>query len=80
MAFGLDCQEVILRRLGRIALGDAAAMSEAQRMFAEKMTTGALAAWNAALVWPVAGEAAAMTAVADTYRKAVRANVRRLRR
>jgi hypothetical protein len=80
VAFGLDCQEVILRRLPRLARGDALAMREAQRMIAEKATTAAVATFNAAFAWPTGGEAAATAAVAKTYRSAVGANKRRLRR
>ncbi len=79
-AFGLDCQEVILRRFTRLARGDAAAIHEANRMIAEKATTAMLATVNAASAWPTGGEAAAVTAVSNTYRKAVRSNKRRLRR
>jgi len=80
MSFGLDCQEVILRRLPRLARGDAASMLEAQRMIAEKATTATLAAWRGAFAWSASGEAAAFAAVTGTYRSAVRANKRRLRR
>lgn len=79
MAFGLDCQEVILRRSFRLASGDHLAMREANRMIAEKMTTGTSAFLNAFRAWGIGGEAAAGAAVARTYRTAVRANRRRLR-
>ncbi len=80
MAFGLDCQEVVLRRISRIARGDGLAVREANRMIAEKMTTAMTATFNAAVAWPSGGEVAATEAATDTYRKAVRANKRRLRR
>ncbi len=55
-------------------------MRETQRMIAEKATTAVAATWNAAFAWQHGGDAAAVTAASNTYRKAVRANKRRLRR
>jgi hypothetical protein len=79
-SFALDCQEVMMRRLSRLARGDAEAFGEAQRMFSEKATTATLAVFKAASAWPAGGDAAAMAAVTSTYRSAVSANKRRLRR
>ena len=79
IAFGLDCQEVMLRRFARLARGDHVAAREAQRMVSEKTATAMNAAMNAAFAFTFGGEAAATAAVANTYRKAVRANRRRLR-
>ena len=79
MAFGLDCQEVILRRFSRLARGDYVAMREANRMIAEKATTATTAMLNAFYAWPSGGEPAAGAAVVKTYQSAVRANRRRLR-
>jgi hypothetical protein len=79
MAFGLDCQEVVLRRFSRLARGDSLAMREAARMISEKATTATFAMMNAFAAWPLGGERAANMAAARTYRRAVRANRRRLR-
>jgi len=79
MAFGLDCQEVILRRYVRLARGDLLAMREANKMVVEKATIATTAMLNALYAWPSGGEPAASTAVVKTYQSAVRANRRRLR-
>ena len=79
MAFGLDCQEVMSRRLLRIARGDGGAILETQRMFVEKATVATIAGMTAAFAWPLGAEVALQRA-AVPYRKAVRANRTRLRR
>jgi hypothetical protein len=77
-SFALDCQEVVGRRLARIARGDAGALIEAQRMVAEKLNVAAAASMAAAFAWPLGVEVATAKA-ASHYQKAVRANRRRLR-
>jgi hypothetical protein len=79
MSFAFDCQEVVGRRLVRLARGDGAAFREAQRMVAEKVSVTAVASLAAAYAWPFGVEVATEKAAA-TYRKAVRANRQRLRR
>jgi hypothetical protein len=78
LSFALDCQEVVGRRLARIARGDAGALMEAQRMVAEKLSVAAAASLSAAFAWPLGAEVATAKAAAH-YQKAVRANRRRLR-
>jgi hypothetical protein len=78
LSFALDCQEVVGRRLARIARGDAGALVEAQRMMAEKISVAAEASMAAAFAWPLGVEVATAKAAAQ-YQKAVRANRRRLR-
>jgi hypothetical protein len=78
LAFAADCQEVVGRRLVRIAKGDAVALREAQRMVTEKMVTAAAANFALMGAWMLGPEIAAARALAP-YRKAVRANRRRLR-
>jgi hypothetical protein len=78
LSFAFDCQEVVGRRLARIARGDAGALIETQRMIAEKLSVATAASMAAAFAWPLGVEAATARA-ASHYRKAVRANRRRLR-
>jgi hypothetical protein len=77
-SFALDCQEVVGRRLARIARGDTGAFLEAQRMVSEKLSVAAAATMSAAFAWPLGVEVATAKA-ASHYQKAVRANRRRLR-
>jgi hypothetical protein len=79
ISFAFDCQEIVGRRLVRLARGDAAAFREAQRMVAEKATVATMAGLAAAFAWPLGVDVATERAVAQ-YRTAVRANRRRLRR
>jgi hypothetical protein len=76
--FTLDCQEVVGRRLMRIAKGDRLAVREAQRMVSEKIAAAASANLALAGAWMLGPEIAAERALA-AYSKAVRANRRRLR-
>jgi hypothetical protein len=79
MTFALDCQEIIARRMVRLARCDQLAFREAHRMITEKAVVATTATIAAALALPL-GTAAATTEAASEYRKAVRANRRRLRR
>jgi hypothetical protein len=78
LTFGLDCQEVVGRRLARIAKGDAAALLEAQRMVTEKMMAAAEANFAIMGAWMLGPEIAMARALVP-FEKAVRANRRRLR-
>ncbi len=77
-AFTLDCQEVMGRRLARLARGDSGALLEAQRMVSEKVNVATMASLAAAFSWPLGIEVATARA-ASHYTKAVSANRRRLR-
>lgn len=67
----MESQQVIGLRMAKLALGDAAAQAEAQRMVSEKIT----AASEAALLLATGGSTQKVIA---GYRRKVRANVRRL--
>lgn len=77
--FGADSQSVIAMRLMKIASGGPAASTEAERMVSEKVAAFAEAQglMMAALISGKSLEAAAVKAYAP-YRRAVRANRRRL--
>ena len=77
--FALDCQEVIGRRVMRLARGDRLAFREAGRMLAEKPIVATMAQLAAAFAWPMGAGVATERATA-TYRRAVSANHRRLSR
>ncbi len=79
-SFAFACQQVIAMRLARIALGGADAQREATRMVAEKAAAAVEAQVAAVQGLFMGGPAAAATAAANVYRRAVRANGRRLRR
>ena len=80
MSFGLEAQQVMALRLAKIALGGQAAQREARLMIDEKVATG-LRVQQAALSSMMMGRAASAPAQAlATYRRAVRANRRRLLR
>lgn len=70
---GWESQEVIARRLLKIARGDAAAQAEAQLMVSEKMLAFSEAAMKAST-------GASSHAIVRDYRKKVRANRARLRK
>ena len=78
---GLDAQQVIAMRFGRISAGGAAADAECERMVSEKVSAvfAAKAAAAAALVGGKGAEMAATAALAPVKR-AVRTNHRRLSR
>ena len=77
----LQSQSVIAMRLMRIASGGAAATSEAQRMIFEKAAANAEAQVAAALALLAGGGIHKATdAAAKPYKRAVRANRRRLAR
>ncbi|WP_264045219.1 hypothetical protein [Methylobacterium flocculans] len=67
----MESQQVIGLRLAMLAVGDAAAQAEAQRMVSEKI----IAANEAALLIAMGGSTARVVA---GYRRKVRSNVRRL--
>ena len=74
-------QAVIALRVMRLAGGGAAAMSEAQRMVLEKVIAGAQAQFGAGMALIAGGGVAgAKRAAAKPYRRAIRANRRRLTR
>jgi len=74
-------QWVIALRMMRLAGGGAAAMSEAQRMVLEKVVAGAQAQLGAGMALAAGrGMAGAKRAAAKPYRRAIRANRRRLTR
>jgi hypothetical protein len=75
-----EAQGVIALRLARLARGGAQAQTEAARMVIEKGTVFLAAQAAAAAVLPVGGAALAANTVITTYRRAVRANRRRLTR
>jgi hypothetical protein len=80
MSFAIACQQVIALRLFRMALGGAAAKREARRMVSEKAAAAVRAQFAAAQALPGGGLSGAAAAAKAVYRKAVRANGRRLRR
>jgi hypothetical protein len=75
-----EAQGVIALRLGRLARGGKHAQTEAARMVMEKGTAFLAAQAAAAAVLPFGGAALAAETVLTTYRRAVRANHRRLSR
>jgi hypothetical protein len=79
-SFALACQQVIALRLTRIAFGGADAQREATTMITEKAATAMSAQFAAAQVLVTRGPASAAAAAAAVYRRAVRANERRLSR
>jgi hypothetical protein len=79
-SFAFACQQVIAMRLMRIALGGADGHREATRMVTEKATAAVQAQFAAAQAIITGGPAGAAAAAAHVYRRAVRANGRRLRR
>jgi hypothetical protein len=79
-SFAIACQQVIALRLVRIAFGGADARREATRMVTEKAATAVEAQFAAATALISGGPAGAAAAAAQVYRRAVRANGRRLRR
>jgi hypothetical protein len=79
LSFAFACQQVIAFRLMRLALGGADAQREATRMVAEKAGAAVRAQFAAAQALPMRGPAGAVSAAANVYRRAVRANRRRLR-
>jgi len=79
--FAAEAQHVIALRMLRLAGGGAAATTEAQRMVVEKMIASAQAQFAASMALVTgAGSRGAMGAAAKPYRRAVRANRRRLTR
>ena len=76
--FFWECQQVIALRLMRIAGGGGPARRETRRMFAEKAVAAATAQFAAAAVLPVQGLVGAADAASTVYRRALRANRRRL--
>jgi hypothetical protein len=79
LSFALECQEVIGRRMLRLAGGGHAAAREAERMVSEKLAVAARAQFAAFIALPFGLEVAGSRAAAE-YRRAVRANLRRLGR
>jgi hypothetical protein len=75
-AFALDCQAVIAERMVRFMRADQRAFSEASRMLVEKPAVAARAQWAAAVAEP----GRALDDAFGAYRRAVRANRRRLER
>jgi hypothetical protein len=80
VSFALACQQVIALRLMRIAFGGADGHREATRMVTEKATAAVQAHFAAAEAMFTSGPAGAAAAAANVYRRAVRANGRRLSR
>jgi hypothetical protein len=78
--FNLDVQQVVTRRLQRLAAGDDRAAKEARRMVAEKVTAFSDAQVVGALAFATRGPLAAVCEVMAVYGGAVRANRRRLSR
>ena len=77
--FATEAQWVIALRMLRLAGGGTAATTEAQRMIVEKMIAGAQAQIAAGTALATGGGSrGAMRAAAKPYRRAVRANRRRL--
>jgi hypothetical protein len=75
-----EAQSVIALRLARLARGGRPAQIEAARMIVEKGIAFATAQVAAAAVLPLGGAPLAVDTVITTYRRAVRANRRRLSR
>ena len=80
LSFAFACQQVIALRLVRMALGGSDAQREATRMVTEKAAAAVRAQFAAVQVLATRGPASAAAAAADVYRRAVRANGRRLSR
>ena len=80
-AFATEAQWVVALRMVRLAAGGALAATETQRMVSEKVLAGAQAQIAAASALTAGrGFAGAARAAATPYRRAVRANRRRLTR
>jgi hypothetical protein len=80
-SFGAEAQRVIALRMMRLAAGGAVSASEAQRMLVEKVIANAQAQFAACMTLAAGGRIqAAARAAGRPYRKAVRANHRRLTR
>ena len=80
-AFATEAQWVIALRMMRLAAGGTTAAAEAQRMVAEKFLAGAQAQVAAGIALASGrGSHAAARAAATPFRRAVRANRRRLTR
>ena len=75
-----EAQTVIVLRLACLARGGRPAQTEAARMLVEKGIAFVTAQTAAAAVLPFGGAALAAETVITTYRRAVRANRRRLSR
>ena len=75
-----EAQTVIVLRLACLARGGRPAQTEAARMLVEKGIAFVAAQTAAAAVLPFGGAALAAETVITTYRRAVRANHRRLSR
>jgi hypothetical protein len=80
LTFALACQQVIALRMFRVAFGGSRSRRETTRMVAEKAAAAARAQLAAAAALPTRGPKGAASAAAAVYRKAVRANRRRLSR
>jgi hypothetical protein len=79
--FGAEAQRVIALRMMRLAAGGAVAANEAQRMLLEKVIANGQAQFAACMSLAAGRRVeAAAHAAAKPYRKAVRANHRRLTR
>ena len=80
-SFGAEAQRVIALRMMRLAAGGAVAASETQRMLLEKVIANTQAQFAACMTLAAGRHIeAAARAAAKPYRKAVRANHRRLTR
>ena len=80
LSFAVACQQVIALRWARIALGGNEATREATRMLTEKAATAIRAQFAAVAALATGGPGEAAVAAAAVYRRAVRANGRRLSR
>jgi hypothetical protein len=80
VSLAVESQQVIALRLARMALGGARGRKETRRMIVEKAVAAATATAAAAKSFPRGGSPAALKKVQSTYRRAVRANRRRLMR
>lgn len=78
--FAFECQQVIALRLMRIAGGGGAARRETRRMITEKAVAATNAQIAAAAVLPFGGFVSAANAASTVYKRALRANRRRLTR
>lgn len=76
--FTLDVQQVVTRRLLRLAVGDELAAREARRMLVEKATAFSDAQAAGALAFATQGPFAAAREAMAVYQRAVRANRKRL--
>jgi len=80
-SFAAEAQRVIALRMMRVAAGGAVAASETQRMLLEKVIANTQAQFAACMTLAAGRQIeAAARAAAKPYRKAVRANHRRLTR